>query len=575
MYQALYRKWRPQIFDDVIGQKHITDSLRNQVASGHLSHAYLFIGTRGTGKTTCARILAKAVNCEHPENGNPCGKCASCRGIAEGTVMDVVELDAASNNGVDNVRALRDEAVFSPVDVKKRVYIIDEVHMLSTSAFNALLKIIEEPPAHLMFILATTELQKVPATILSRCQRHSFRRIDKPELCRYIEKIASAENISITHDAADLIAGLSEGGVRDALSMLDQCSAYGSVGTEQVYSAVGLAGNLKITEIFSDICSHNAPAALSLFDSLWRDGKDPASFIKELSGFIRDILITKLAPGSASGLVYGGYDSSTLAGFAEKLSADDLYAALDTLQNALRNISSRLNPKMTAELCLVSLCNDLSGDSLASLKARVSRLEQAISEGKVIPVSAGTTAEETLRQPSCVRPSATAVPEPESVRMTAPPSVSENEKSPDSISSERPDIPVKEHPEEAEIKPEITVRKAENVSSSSLSDSGWSKILAYVGPLLPVGVRVLLSDPLKVSSSVEGDTFFIDVAPGNEFISHQIMKDSVISKFEAAVSSVFGRSLNIRVRERKIETKAEKQHGNLDELRKFSEVTFN
>ena len=190
MYQALYRKWRPQTFDDVIGQKHITDSLRNQIVSGRLSHAYLFTGIRGTGKTSCARILAKAVNCEHPKDGNPCCECASCRAIAEGSVMDIVELDAASNNGVDNVRALREEAVFSPAMVKKRVYIIDEVHMLSTSAFNALLKILEEPPEHLLFILATTELQKVPATILSRCQRHSFRRIEAKELGDYLLKVA-------------------------------------------------------------------------------------------------------------------------------------------------------------------------------------------------------------------------------------------------------------------------------------------------------------------------------------------------------------------------------------------------
>ena len=187
MYQALYRKWRPQTFDEVVGQKHITETLKSQVRSGRLSHAYIFIGTRGTGKTTCARILAKAVNCESPVNGNPCGHCAACRGIADGSVLDVVEMDAASNNGVDNVRALREEAVFSPAAVKKRVYIIDEVHMLSASAFNALLKILEEPPEHLMFILATTELQKVPATILSRCQRHSFRRIDAPQIAGYLE----------------------------------------------------------------------------------------------------------------------------------------------------------------------------------------------------------------------------------------------------------------------------------------------------------------------------------------------------------------------------------------------------
>ena len=188
MYQALYRKWRPKTFDQVVGQQHITETLKNQIISGRLSHAYLFIGTRGTGKTTCAKILAKALNCEHPENGNPCGKCPACLGIDDGSVLDVVEIDAASNNGVDNVRQLREEAVFSPVSVKKRVYIIDEVHMLSTAAFNALLKILEEPPEHLTFILATTELNKVPATILSRCQRHSFKRLDSDVIANHLRE---------------------------------------------------------------------------------------------------------------------------------------------------------------------------------------------------------------------------------------------------------------------------------------------------------------------------------------------------------------------------------------------------
>ena len=208
MYQALYRKWRPKTFDEVVGQKHITETLKNQISTGRTSHAYLFIGTRGTGKTTCAKILAKALNCEHPVDGNPCGKCPACLGIEDGSIMDVVEIDAASNNGVDNVRQLREEAVFSPVSVKKRVYIIDEVHMLSTAAFNALLKILEEPPEHLVFILATTELNKVPATILSRCQRHSFKRLDAQLIADHLEHVAQCENLRLERSAAELIAGL-------------------------------------------------------------------------------------------------------------------------------------------------------------------------------------------------------------------------------------------------------------------------------------------------------------------------------------------------------------------------------
>ena len=220
MYQALYRKYRPKTFDDVVGQEHITETLKKQVETGRLSHAYLFIGTRGTGKTTCAKILAKAVNCERPVNGNPCNQCAACRGIDDGSILDVVELDAASNNGVDNVRALRDEAVFSPANVRKRVYIIDEVHMLSTSAFNALLKILEEPPAHLMFILATTELHKVPATILSRCQRHSFKRIPVDTIAARLNYVAEQEHLNLQPDAAALLARMADGGMRDALTLL-------------------------------------------------------------------------------------------------------------------------------------------------------------------------------------------------------------------------------------------------------------------------------------------------------------------------------------------------------------------
>ena len=225
MYQALYRKYRPQTFDDVVGQLSVTQTLKNQILTGHLSHAYLFTGTRGTGKTSCAKILAKAVNCENPIDGNPCNHCAACRSIDSGACMDVLEIDAASNNGVDSIRALRDDAQFTPSEVKTRVYIIDEVHMLSTSAFNALLKIIEEPPAHLLFILATTELQSIPATILSRCQRFSFRRITPADITARLNYIAYQEHITLEPEAASFLARLADGGLRDAVSLLDQCAS--------------------------------------------------------------------------------------------------------------------------------------------------------------------------------------------------------------------------------------------------------------------------------------------------------------------------------------------------------------
>ncbi len=254
MYQALYRKWRPKTFSDVIGQSHITQTLRKQVAEGRTSHAYLFTGTRGTGKTTCAKILAKAVNCEHPMDGDPCCQCPSCVGIENGSFLDVLELDAASNNGVDQVRALRDEAIYAPANVKKRVYIVDEVHMLSTPAFNALLKILEEPPEHLMFILATTELHKVPATILSRCQRFSFKRITPQDIAARLLYVAGQEQIDLTADGAELLSRLADGALRDGLSLLDQCAAVGgTVDSRAVLEALGLAGNLQTAQLMEFI----------------------------------------------------------------------------------------------------------------------------------------------------------------------------------------------------------------------------------------------------------------------------------------------------------------------------------
>ena len=276
VYQALYRKYRPQTFDDVVGQGSVTQILRTQVVTGKLSHAYLFTGSRGTGKTTCSKILAKAVNCEHPVDGNPCNCCAACRSIDSGACMDVLEIDAASNNGVDNVRSLREDAIYAPAEVKKRVYIIDEVHMLSMSAFNALLKIIEEPPAHLMFILATTELHKVPATILSRCQRFAFRRIDPADVAARIHYVAYEEGIDVSPEAANLLGRLADGALRDGLSLLDQCAAAasGRITPETVYATLGIAGARTAGELLAAVADQDANRALTLFTKQYAEGKD-------------------------------------------------------------------------------------------------------------------------------------------------------------------------------------------------------------------------------------------------------------------------------------------------------------
>lgn len=573
MYQALYRKWRPQTFDEVVGQKHITETLKNQVKTGRLSHAYIFIGTRGTGKTTCARILARAVNCEDPVDGNPCGKCAACRGIAEGSVMDVVELDAASNNGVDNVRALREEAVFSPTEVKKRVYIIDEVHMLSTSAFNALLKILEEPPAHLMFILATTELQKVPATILSRCQRHSFRRIDTPEIAQYLEYIACQEQLRLSHDAAELIARLAEGGVRDALSLLDQCSAKEQIDVEAVYSAMGLAGNRRIAQLLDRVLDHDTEAALQEFNSLWMDGKDPVTLLGELSGLLRDSLMFHVAPKGAQGLISGSFDSGTLQSFAECMTTEELLAALGTLQNAVITMKEAKNPKLAAELCLVSLCESPAGESMGELRARVSRLEEELKKG--VPV---------VTAPAVPRPIA-----PEAEREETPPIDDTDEP----ISGEYWTDPPPDRsgivgaPEEdeldfsqfAEEQPEDSfLLRGDKLSAPSVAEERpmdarglWMAVCEKARAGLPRDLHIYLGENSTVVPRLGNGVLRLGIAGG--FIFGRFNKPEVAAKLSAAASAVCGREMRVIISELTAQEPQTAQRS-LEELKQFKEVRF-
>ena len=384
MYQALYRKWRPRTFDDVVGQEHITETLKQQVAGDRLSHAYLFTGTRGTGKTTCAKILARAVNCRQPENGNPCNQCPACLGIENGSILDVLELDAASNNGVDQVRALRDEAVYTPAAVRKRVYIVDEVHMLSTPAFNALLKILEEPPAHLMFILATTELHKVPATIRSRCQQFAFKRILPGQIAQRLGYVAQEEGIDLTADGAALLARLADGGLRDALSLLDQCSGGRvKVDEKEILDVLGLAGNLETAALMDQIARRDTAAALDTLARLYAGGKDVASVLGELSALARDLLLRKTAPQGGASLLTGGYDEGTMRALGEQFTAQRLLQTLTVLQSALADLPRSGNRRTDTELCLIRLCDESLDQSLTGLAARVARLEERLTQGGI------------------------------------------------------------------------------------------------------------------------------------------------------------------------------------------------
>lgn len=399
MYQALYRKWRPKSFADVIGQDHITETLRQQAAAGRLSHAYLFTGTRGTGKTTCAKILAKAVNCQNPVDGDPCGVCPSCTGIDNGSLLDVLELDAASNNGVDQVRALRDEAVYSPASVKYRVYIIDEVHMLSISAFNALLKILEEPPAHLIFILATTELHKVPATILSRCQRFAFKRIQPKDIASRLMYVAGQEGMDLTDSAAELLSRLSDGAMRDALSLLDQCAAAGGkIDSGRVLDILGLAGNIQTAELMGYLLRRDAQAALLMLHKLYSGGKDVGALLGELSALVRDLLVRMTAPQGGAALLSGGYDNDLMDSLSQGVSPVRLLFMASQLQTVLAALPLSANRRTDAELCLLRLCDEsLCGDTTA-LAARIARLEEggtAVPEAAPAPAPQKNTARRT------------------------------------------------------------------------------------------------------------------------------------------------------------------------------------
>ena len=595
MYQALYRKYRPKTFDDVVGQEHITETLKKQVETGRLSHAYLFIGTRGTGKTTCAKILAKAVNCEHPVNGNPCNQCAACRGIDDGSILDVVELDAASNNGVDNVRALRDEAVFSPANVRKRVYIIDEVHMLSPSAFNALLKILEEPPAHLMFILATTELHKVPATILSRCQRHSFKRIPVDTIAARLNYVAEQEHLNLQPDAAALLARMADGGMRDALTLLDQCSGSDVITTETVISAMGLAGNLRTAQLLQSIADGDTAKTLERFRSLWQDGKDPAALLDELSMLQRDLLMQAVAPRGGRELLSGGYDSETLRTLSGAFTPALLIANLQSIQDALTAMAAQPNPRIAAELCLIRLCRPELCDDVPTLCARVDKLEQAVRSGDIpAPTAAAPTKpapaprQEPVPKP---RPAQEARPKPEPKPVyddvppwepppepMAPPEerppwemppAPKPEPRPTPKAAPAPEPPAPPIPEpEPEMVPEPTPEPEPAPAPTGAFD--WQALCAYMEHELPIGLYNLLLDPLQAAGELADGTLTLHLnnAPAYPLFN----KPDIAEKFRLAVQTLTGQ--NVRVVMQPMDTATQIKQRQIEELAHFPNVTI-
>lgn len=385
MYQVLYRKWRPRIFEDVAGQPQVTVTLKNELKSGRINHAYLFTGSRGTGKTTCAKIMAKAVNCLNPKDGDPCGECEICKGIDDGSVLDIAEIDAASNNGVDNIRTIIEEAAFTPTKAKYRVYIIDEVHMLSAGAFNALLKTLEEPPSHVVFILATTEVHKLPATILSRCQRFDFHRIPSQNIADRLKFVAQRENVNLDDDAALLIASVSDGALRDALSLLDRCIGVSNNITAQiVHETAGLAGHGHLFELTDFIINKDTTSALKLLENLYNESKDMGRLCEELIDHFRNLMLLKTMDNPESLLILSSQEKERAKQQSDNLSLEDIIYIMDILQAGFDRMFRGGNKRTEMELSLIKLTSPQLETSVEALTARIAKLERIIKRG--VPV---------------------------------------------------------------------------------------------------------------------------------------------------------------------------------------------
>ena len=515
MYRVLYRKWGPQVFSDVVGQEHITKTLMGAVESGRVSHAYLFTGTRGTGKTTCAKILAKAVNCERPVNGNPCNECPSCKGIDNGSIVDVVEIDAASNNGVENIRDLREETNYTPSSVKYRVYIIDEVHMLSAGAFNALLKTLEEPPEYVKFILATTEVHKLPSTILSRCQRFDFKRISAQDIANRLKYVAEKENIELTDSGAALIAKVADGAMRDALSLLDRCASYGKVIDEEVAcDATVTAGDCR--------------AALNILNELYENSCDMERLFSELISHFRNMMIILTAPECKELILASETEIERIKLQAQKLTLAKTLSCMDILNDAVLELKKGSNKRTCAEMALIRLASPQLDTDISSLLARISELEKKVASGNFTAVNYSVEGAEK------------------------PLELEEKRENPIS------DRPAPKQPEKtdggsgkkAEDKPG---EKSESVSQvfEKPIDAEEAPNIAKFNKLSDIIELVSKSDPM-ISSFLNGASGFLSehsfyIKPANEMLEKFLNKQEHYNLIQDAVLSVVGRPVKLRL----------------------------
>ena len=511
MYLALYRKYRPKSFSDVVGQEHISTTLKRQVASGRLSHAYLFVGTRGTGKTTCAKVLSRAVNCLNPVDGEPCNECASCRGIESESVLDVLEIDAASNNGVDFVRALREEANYVPAAVSKRVYIIDEVHMLSNQAFNALLKTLEEPPEHVLFILATTEIQKVPATILSRCQRFSFKRISAAAIQQRIAEVAEQEGLNLAQDAAERLASLADGSMRDALSLLDQCASDSNIDLRRIQDVLGITGSMELIRLADTVVSGNAAESFALLEALYNDGKDMVALLGELATVIRDVLMYKLSP--VSPLLSGVFSGGDISALSAKLTSQQALEHLDKLHEAGKGLSRGGSARLAVEMCVFRMCcvRDEDAGTRAEANAGINATAKAAANTTVAPA------------PAPVAPT--------------PPTA-------------EPDLPTPEPP-------------------PALPGDEWSAIVELLRS--DPSKHSILSDSAKVGATIDGDN--VTVNANNKFVANLMKNDEYKTSIEAAARKALGRDVTVSINSLDGEDEQERIK-KINSLGRFDVTTF-
>lgn len=559
MYRVLYRKWRPTGFADVIGQPQVTTTLKNEIKSGRISHAYLFTGSRGTGKTSCAKILAKAVNCLNLQDGEPCGKCENCIGISSGNILDVVEMDAASNNSVNNIREVLDEVMFTPSEAKYRVYIIDEVHMLSTGAFNALLKTLEEPPAHVVFILATTEVHKLPATILSRCQRFDFNRIAPKDIAERLEYIAGEENVAIEHDASMLIAAVSDGAMRDALSIMDRCIGLSdNITSEIVREATGLAGRDYLFSLADAVKNEDVPSAITTIDALHKASKSIPRLCEELTGHFRTLMLLKTMKKNAKELIILSteeYEKAQLQ--AESLSLTQIVYAIDILQESLERMFKGGNNRIEFETCMIKLCNPKLSTDTQAILTRLEKLERSVRAGINLSVDKAVSENLSVKK-SGIK---------EKVFSESEPTVSESEKPEKSkytSNSTATDTEIIKKEDISRAKPSTQTESPVSQSIEALKAAAvpmeqWEDVLE----IMKGYTRVTAAAFRGTTAYVSGEWLFIDAKDDTPF-SH-LRNAAQREKMRAAIKEVTGRNYRLGPY-RSFEKKQSAEHTKLDEF---------